>query len=450
MPFAKMNLWYPYPMFLLNWLFAVLALATMWYKAPFNNFIKFCITFSAPFLSLYSISARCYSVGIFFMFLAMAIYKDRLKHPYWYLLWLVLAANTSLPLCIASGVLGCILVFDLIKNKCDKKILYVIFSTLFLNLILFYFQFSGATVPDYDTNVAKSFYIMAFLGLEHIEPSVFLYKLILLRIGIFIFLAFLYRSKRAFIFFLVTALTVFLFFTFVYNARVHHLCLIYIFAIMAFWMYSVECKNIFKRDWFSIFFIAVLLELVFMQAKPTNGFKGIAECILEDNLLKTAKLYTNVVPIALTPSIPYLEQEGIYLYDLSGVNLSSYEGLKRYFSADAKKFNPDILAENLDMNKNNYLLSVYSLPENYINGHKFQIRVKAYKRVYFRNRNAYLFIYKIIDVNNEPTGNVFVEPEEGTPIEQSEEQNNINIEDLKTSGYMININRYGVRAENIE
>ena len=75
MPFAKLDLWYPYPMLFLNWLFAVLALTVMWYKAPFNNLIKLCITFSAPFLSIYSISARCYSIGFLFLFLAMAVYN---------------------------------------------------------------------------------------------------------------------------------------------------------------------------------------------------------------------------------------------------------------------------------------------------------------------------------------------------------------------------------------
>ena len=411
MPFAKLDLWYPYPMLFINWLFAVLALAIMWYKAPFNNLIKLCITFSAPFVSLYSQWARCYSIGFLFLFLAMAIYKERLKHPYWYLLWLVLAANTSLPLCVSSAVLGCLFVYDLIKNKSDKKFLYVIFTTLILNLILFYFQFHGTTVPDYDAIDEKNFFILAFLGFEKLYPSVLLYKIYLLRVGIFIFLAFLFRSKRAFIFFTVTGLTVFLFFTFVYNARIHHLCTIYIFSIAAFWIYYLECPKPVKRDWFSIFYVAVLLELVFMPVEPPNGFQGYADFIFDYKKdFQNAKLYTSVTPIALAPSIPYLEKANIYLYDLSGINLASFEGLKIYFNAQAKKIDPDVLAKDIDMKKTNYLILNFELPETYMNGHKYQIKVEPFKSVYFKKRDFHLFVYRIVEVNTEPKGDLFKMP----------------------------------------
>ena len=411
MPFAKLDLWYPYPMLFINWLFAVLALAVMWYKAPFNNLIKLCITFSAPFVSLYSQWARCYSIGFLFLFLAMAIYKERLKHPYRYLLWLVLAANTSLPLCIAAGVLGCLFVYDLIKNKSDKKILYVIFTTLILNLILFYFQFHGTTVPDYDNLTQKNPFILAFLGIDDVFFSIFLYKIILLRIGVIIFLAFLFKSKRAFIFFTVTGLTVFLFFIFVYNARTHHLLTIYVFSIAAFWIYSLECPRPVKRDWFSIFYIAVLLEFVFMPVEPPNGFQGLADFIFDYKKdFQNAKLYTSVMPIALAPSIPYLEKENIYLYDLSGINLASFEGLKRYFNAQAKKIDLDVLAKDIDMNKTNYLILNFDLPETYMNGHKYQIKVEPFKSVYFKKRDFHLFVYRVTEVNTEPKGELFRVP----------------------------------------
>ena len=410
MPFAKLDLWYPYPMLFLNWLFTVLALTVMWYKAPFNNLIKLCITFSAPFLSLYSIWARCYSIGIFFLFLAMAVYKERLKRPYLYLLWLVLAANTSLPFCIASGVLGCLFVYDLIKSKSDKKFLYVIFTTLILNLILFYFQFYGTTVPDYDNINEKSQFILAFLGIDKLLFSVLLYKIILLRIGIFIFLAFLFKSKRAFIFFIVTALSVFLFFTFVYNARIHHLCTIYIFSIAAFWIYSLEYTKQQKRDWFSIFYIAFLLELVFMPVVVPHGFDGIARLVLDFKELQIGKLYTNILPIMAAPSIPYLDERNIDLYNLSGINLASYEGLKIYFNAQAKKIDPDVLAKDIDMKKTNYLILNFELPETYMNGHKYQIKVEPFKSVYFKKRDFHLFVYRIVEVNTEPKGDLFKMP----------------------------------------
>ncbi len=398
MPFAKFNFLYPYPMLLINWLYMVLALVVMWWKAPFNNIIKLCITFSAPIYCLYSVWARCYSIGIFFLFLAMAAYKDRLNHPYKYLLCLVLTANTSLPMCIAAGVLGCLFLYDLIKNRSDKKIFYTIFATLVFHLILYYFQFFGAAVPDYESQHSTSPFILAFLGLYSLPPSLVLYKTVLLKIGLIIFLIFLAKSRRAFTFFMGTSAIIFPFFIFVYNARVHHLFLIYIFALAAFWIYTTEYKNRSKFDWFSIFFITALLEFVFMQITIPYGFTGYRDCIIEEEAMKTAKIYTDVTPIALAPSIPYLEKDGIYLYNLSGVNLSSYEGLKQYFSAEAKKFNPDILASDLDFSKNNYLILTYKLPKNYINGTKQQIKVKLHKTVYFRAQEYYLYVYKVLGV----------------------------------------------------
>ena len=55
MPFAKTNFMYPYSMQLLNWLFCFIAILILWLKSPFNNWVKFLITFSFPFLGMYSV-----------------------------------------------------------------------------------------------------------------------------------------------------------------------------------------------------------------------------------------------------------------------------------------------------------------------------------------------------------------------------------------------------------
>ncbi|MBR6099351.1 hypothetical protein IKP85_06360, partial [bacterium] len=62
MPFAKLKLWYPYPMQILNWLSAFIALLVMWKKAPFHPVTKTIITFSYPFIAEMPVIARCYSV----------------------------------------------------------------------------------------------------------------------------------------------------------------------------------------------------------------------------------------------------------------------------------------------------------------------------------------------------------------------------------------------------
>lgn len=96
MPFAKTNFMYPYSMKLLNWVFCFSALLIFWLKAPFNNWVKFFVTFGFPFLAVYSLLARCYAIGILFLFMLISMDKEKLKHPNWYSLLLILLANTSL------------------------------------------------------------------------------------------------------------------------------------------------------------------------------------------------------------------------------------------------------------------------------------------------------------------------------------------------------------------
>src|SRR5699024_7303192 len=78
MPFSKNNLFYPYSMILLNWIFCVFALVVFWNKAPFSVLEKSLITFSYPFVWYFGIVARCYSIGILFLFLILSFWKERL------------------------------------------------------------------------------------------------------------------------------------------------------------------------------------------------------------------------------------------------------------------------------------------------------------------------------------------------------------------------------------
>ena len=95
MPFAKFDFFYPYPMYILNWIFCVFALVVFWNKAPFSVLEKSLITFSYPFVWYFGIVARCYSIGILFLFLILSFWKERLKRPYLISLLIILLANTS-------------------------------------------------------------------------------------------------------------------------------------------------------------------------------------------------------------------------------------------------------------------------------------------------------------------------------------------------------------------
>ena len=73
-PFAKFNLLQPVYMQFINWLFCLGAIYLLWTKSPFSTSLKIAITFSCPFLHVYPIYARCYSIGIFFLFLSASLY----------------------------------------------------------------------------------------------------------------------------------------------------------------------------------------------------------------------------------------------------------------------------------------------------------------------------------------------------------------------------------------
>ena len=170
-PFAKVNWGYPYIMQFLNWIFCFGAILLLWKKAPFNNLIKVLITFSFPFFTVYPILARCYSIGIFLLFLLTILYKDKLKHPVIYSILLVLSANTSVMVLFASTAFGFLFLYDFFKNKCDLKqlivpsLIFILGGSLILYMLLgndptYLSEFRGISVII--KNIAWWYFILAF------------------------------------------------------------------------------------------------------------------------------------------------------------------------------------------------------------------------------------------------------------------------------------------------
>ena len=163
-PFAKLHL-YPYSMQILNWLFCFVALIVMWWKAPFHNIIKVFITFSFPFLGCYGLIARCYSIGIMFLFILAALHENRLKYPKTYATILILCANTSIMALIGATLLGVLFLFDIFKNKLNKKDFILTGLILFLGAILVFIQvFSNIYFSEVSMNspVSTSFIMLVF------------------------------------------------------------------------------------------------------------------------------------------------------------------------------------------------------------------------------------------------------------------------------------------------
>ncbi len=405
-PFAKLNLLYPYPMFFINWIITIIAVVILWKKAPFNNFIKLLITFSAPIMNLYAVQPRCYSVGIALLFGALSIYNEKLKHPYMYLTFLVLTANTSAPMCIVSGILGLMFLYDYFRENKDKWnqnhniFIIITISVVILNLILFYFQFCNVSMPNYEkTSIIKApYFIAAYLGLKNDLPLTDLLKMIPLWIGTIIFPIAFFRNKHAFIFFVSSEIITLLFFTFVYEARVHHVCLLYIFAIAAYWIFCLD-TNV-KSRLIHVSFIVLLIFMTILPIKYKPPEYGIVlDEIVADKNLNTSSLYTNIPPISLSPIIPIMNKNGTTFYDMSGVDLASYEGLKEYFSQNIH-VNPDSFASILDKNKENYIILQGYFSDNKILGKKYSFEVDLYEIIPFKNKFNGIYVYKVKNIKS--------------------------------------------------
>ena len=80
-PFASMDIGFPYSMFVINWIISFASVIVLWLFAPFDKWLKMFVTFSMP-IQMYTAYARCYSIGVFFLFIICAIYSKRFKHPF--------------------------------------------------------------------------------------------------------------------------------------------------------------------------------------------------------------------------------------------------------------------------------------------------------------------------------------------------------------------------------
>lgn len=327
MPFAKLNIGYPYSMLLINWLFCFTAILILWFKAPFPNWLKFLIAFSFPFLQYYPIVARCYSIGIMFLFLVAMYEKVKLKRPNLYAFLLVMLANTSVVALFGATILGALFLFELIKNKIKNSSPYLILI-IGSGLILYqqgnnlkYANVSGFDVPA----TALS---MILEGLKVLYKTNFILVLILVFI---IILSVFYLKNKVFPTLLVfTTLCMVLMFIFIYKGFFWHKFFIYFYFITSLWILFNKFNNL-KLKFIPITLLTIV-SIMFIFWRPSsfmynkvylNNSGAIANFILKHSSLKTANLvaagyYANTVG-------PYLRKENVDIKILcSGFSYNSY------------------------------------------------------------------------------------------------------------------------------
>lgn len=371
-PFSGLNL-YPWSMFIINWLFCLGALFVMWKKAPFSPIIKTFITFSTPFLYYFAPVARCYSLGLLFLFLICAYYKKRFKKPYFFATLISITANTSILAGIGAFYIGLIFLHDLIlkvKNKTiSTKILFNVIGIFALCLIILILQFFNIRklTPESPDLVLNA--ILNFAIFPH-GTSLFPFILhIIVAIAFYYFTFVIFKnSKRGLFFALGTFGTLTYIFLKMYSGSHWNHYFYFIYFIMLFWIFK---KQLLRNKFSKILFTTILFLFIFPKAVLETGKMDliyasksdlIAKQIIENPNYKNAKLYTLEWWSDLFPGASlYLAKEGINIYDLHNRNKRSFEGLKNIFYIKDELIDFDNFVKNMD--KNSYLLTAGSLFE---------------------------------------------------------------------------------------
>ena len=274
MPFAKMNWGYPYIMQILNWIFCLGAIILLWKKAPFNNLVKFLITFSFPFFTVYPIIARCYSVGIFLLFLLTIMFKDKLKHPVIYSILLVLCANTSVMALFGATAFGILFLYDFFKEKCELKqliiplIIFLLGGSLILGLL---FGSNSTVINDYK-------------GLTIFKDDVVLWYFIPTLACIITSIFLMRKSKKALFFLGFTYLALAYCSIFKYYGHYWNHYFYYIYLILATWL--VSDKEKFSKPLMILLAIISLLNINCYGAINENtkniSLKGISDIMIKE------------------------------------------------------------------------------------------------------------------------------------------------------------------------
>lgn len=290
MPFAKIHFLYPYSLYLINLILIVCAFYLLYKYAPFPTYLKYLITFSAPFLQLYSAFARSYTLGIALLFATLTLYPNRHRHGITYLILLLLLANTNLVCFFGAFALGVIYLYENIRKDINNKVISLstqqtIIAGL-LELILIIIQFYG-----YDTNIPK--YTPTFSPLQTdinnaLHPlNIYIYILLLFS-SIVIFIK--YKRYTALYFLIVTQSLLLTSFLYLYHGSIHHHNFFYIYLICAFWLSNLQTsKENFKQ----------LLPLIILSSalifNPANQYKLRDKAYLTE-LQKSALHINNIFP----------------------------------------------------------------------------------------------------------------------------------------------------------
>ena len=413
------NSFYPYSMLFFNWICSSVLVLFIWKYFPFNNFIKFLLTFNSIMLNYYSAVARPYTLGVLTLFIIVYMYKTKMcyKKPIIFSLLMVFCGYLSVLL--ALGVLGifALFIYDIFKEKTynlfknPKKDIILIFSVSFLGLILLFLQLYNPDIPQ----MKQNWEIWGFyLSVIHLLFKPFLihqdsnYLQILFnficQISLYVcFFTFLIKTKKAAIYLIFTFISLTLFFLKVYTGGIWHYYLYFIFLLIA---YILEFDKLKNQKLMNFLLTLILIFLLcpyslflrgYDETTYTKNYKKLLSKIEEIND-KDVKLYT---PDTFSPLgmglVPYFVNKNIDVYDLKGYKLNSFEHNKNIFNFDLDE---DLFLKSLDKNKKNILITtdrhaLKNVGKTYYIAHMDETNSGFYLDKIYENKDLCFEIYEI-------------------------------------------------------
>jgi len=364
--------YYPYNILILNWLIAATLIIFFWRCAPFNNLVKFLITFSVPFFQYFGVVSRPYCLSVLVLFLLAFLYEKKIhiKKPIIFLLLIILCANTSI--IAIFGAFGFFVLFLMDAYKYRKKIkrntYTVSISILFIALILYLLQFLNLQFGELHfeienklwENIYLKFTLFPFFIAKGENIILVIYRHICFILFYFTFVLLFKKDKKILCFILSILLPFTYFLIFIHIGAFWHRYFYFIYFIILLWLaHKKILSNKLYKICFWLFLVFSLSSYSFFdkgyyERMQTKYYKNM---FYEINKYKNAKIYSFDWLGGITGIMPYLKNNGIKIYDLDNYERTSYEGLKahqkyRYIYADMKKF-----ADNLDKTKENYIVT---------------------------------------------------------------------------------------------
>lgn len=316
MPFAKNHIAYPYPMYIINYIFCILSLVVLWLKAPFSNPLKLIITCSSIFTAFYGIIARDYTIGIFGLFLCASLYENQLKKPILYSAVMALTMHTHIicTICVSGFML--IYLYKLFiekeifveqKNRCLSVL--ILLSSMFFLLVSFIGGFSNSQNLYYappSLIPVSSFFIYNYHGA-------------FLICYIFIVSAILISTKDIFtrLYYFYTTFLMLILFGCFYSGTAHHYFMFFINLIITMWI-AFKNKNVQKvvNDIkFVILFVILFILPIDSNISylyPQFSIKPFIDKVNSIDEMKGKKVYLDIF---IRPFVPYLSKD-FTLYDM--------------------------------------------------------------------------------------------------------------------------------------